>query len=334
MNRLASRVYTALLVSLFASTTAAASGQVLCVYDPLGTTGTAYKFAEDFKLEAKSEYGIDIDLKAHVEEKTASADLAAGKCDGSVITGVAARDFRLKSATVEAIGALPSYGLLRQALKMMADPRLASKMVAGDYETGGIFPAGIVYLYTKDKTWRKSTDLAGRSIAIIANDDAAGTMAKVVGASTVSANTATFGPMFNSGSVDACYAPATAYEPLELHRGISPNGGVIDFPLSQLTLQVVLKKDAWPEGFGQWGRTQSYSQFDKAQQLVSKAESALQAHLVTIPEEDKPGYEKKFQKVRIDLRDRNVYDGFVLKLLKRLRCAENGARSECATDLE
>jgi hypothetical protein len=325
----------ALLLAAALPATASAESKIVCVYDPLGKNGPAYAFANDLRLEALSKYGIDIQLAAHVEEKTATADLTAGKCQGAVVTGISARSFGLASATIEAIGALPNYGLLKATIGLLADARLADRMVSSSgYETAGIFPAGMVYLFTRDKTWRKASDIAGKSMSVIAGDPAALAMAKAVGASITTASTASFASMFNRQAVDACYAPATAYSPLELYRGIGTAGGIIDYPLSQLTFQFVVKKSAWPDGFGLWGRQFAASKFDKVRELITKAEAEIKPHLLPIPEADKPGYDEKMRAVRTQLSSTSTgtgtYEGWVLKLMKGLRCKESPSRAECA----
>lgn len=326
----------ALATSIFASLASApavAQERTICVYDPLGTSGPAYSNAQGMALEAAAR-GVKIKLRADVEEKTAAEDLAAGKCDGAVVTGVSARTFGLASATVEAIGALPRYDLLKTTLAYLKDPKLADKMKAGAYETAGIFPAGTVLLLVRDKNWRKASDLPGKSISIIGNDAAASTMAKEVGMSTKSATTATFGPMFNSRSVDTCYAPTTAFEPLELYRGIGTTGGIIDFPLSQLTLQLVIRSSSFPADFGQWAREYAFGQFDKAMVQVKASDAKAAKYLVPIPDADKPGYEDRFLKVRLKLKESGTYSGLVLGLMKKVRCKADPARAECAQTLE
>lgn len=319
----------AVAATLLFSQTAHAEERTLCVYDPMGTNGPAFKNAQAMAIEAVAK-GVTFKLRADVEERTAADDLVAGKCDAALVTGISVRGFGLASATVEAIGALPRYDWLKSTLAYLKDARMATKMRSGNYETGGIFPAGAVMLYGRDAKWRKSTDLAGKSIALIGADKAAETMARTVGMSTKSATTATFGPMFNSHSVDTIYAPATAYEPLELYRGIGTTGGIINFPLSQLTLQMVLRADRFPAGFGQWAREYSYNYFDKALAVVKQSEAKVAAKLLTIPDADKPGYDVMFQKVRLSLRDSGVYDSTILGLMRRVRCASDATRAECA----
>lgn len=315
------------------STAAAQEERLVCVYDPMGTNGAAYANAQAMAVEAVAK-GVRIKLRADVEEKTAAEDLVAGKCDAAVLTGVMTRRFGLATSTIEAIGGLPRTDWLKTTLGHLANPKLASLMVAGDYETGGIFPGGAIYLMVQDKNWRHTKDLAGKSIAIIGDDAAAATMAREVGMSTKTASTATFGPMFNSNSVDTAYAPPTAVEPLELYRGIGTDGGIIDFPLSQLTLQLVVRKDRFPEGFGQWGREYAYGQFDRVAKQIDQAESAIAKYKVSIPDADKPGYEDKFLEVRLTLREKGVYDSTLLKLMRRVRCTSDASRAECAAPKE
>jgi hypothetical protein len=321
------------LVALAASTTALAEDRTLCVYDPMGTNGVAYQTAASWKVPVAEKWGVNLVLRAYIEEKTAGDDLAAGKCDGAVFTGVRARSFGLKSATIEAIGALPTYNSLQFAIYNLQRPEAATLMTTGSYETAGIYPGGAVYLFVRDASIRKASQLAGKKISVIAGDDAALTMIREVGASGISSSTADFGSKFNSGSVDAAYAPATAYKPLELYRGLG-SGGVIDFVLSQLTLQVVIKADRFPAGFGQWGRERAYGQFDEVLRKVTAAEAEVKAKMLAIPEEDKPGYDQKFQAVRVSMRDKGVYDKGVLKVMKNIRCQIWKTRAECATSVE
>ena len=65
-------------------------------------------------------------------------------------------------------------------------------------------------------------------------------MVQKVGASMITADVATFAGMFNNGSVDACYAPAFAFNALELYKGVGKKGGVIQYPLAQMTLQLLI----------------------------------------------------------------------------------------------
>ena len=76
-------------------------------------------------------------------------------------------------------------------------------------------------------------------------------MVESIGASPVTATIANFGSMFNNGAVDVIAAPAVAFRPLELYKGIGTKGGVVNFALVQLTVQVLTRHAKFPADFGQ-----------------------------------------------------------------------------------
>jgi hypothetical protein len=136
--------------------------------------------------------------------------------------------------------------------------------------------------------------------------------------------------------VDACYGPATAYKALELYKGVGDKGGVIRYPLAQMTLQVILRTADFPANFAQESRTYASNRFTQGLALVKKAEADVPAkHWIDIPDADKAKYDEMFLDVRVRLRDEEkVYDARALKLLRKVRCAKDAARAECALERE
>ena len=171
---------------------------------------------------------------------------------------------------------------------------------------------------------------------LLAYDDAAKTMVRQVGASLKAADVGTFAGMFNNGSVDACYAPATAYEPLELKKGVGTKGGVIRYPLAQLTLQLLVRGDDFPADFIAASRGYIATQFDEALRMVNMAESKIASSAwIDIKDADREKYDEMFREVRIRLRDKEkVYDRRTLKLLRKIRCKSDATRAECADKRE
>ena len=165
--------------------------------------------------------------KVYQDEQTAFDDFKANKCHAVVITGTRARALVPFTGTLEAMGALPSYKMLKRVIKTLSSPRASKLMKSGAYETAGIVPGGAVYLYVRDRQVDTVKELAGRKIATLSFDKAAKTMVNKVGASMISAEISNFAGMFNNKTVDACYAPAFAYKALELHKGIGAKGGVV-----------------------------------------------------------------------------------------------------------
>jgi len=308
--------------------------KVLCVFDPSGSVGDAYQKAEEFRTAAL-EWGVRFEMRPYTDERTASEDFNAGVCDAVLLTGLRARQYNKFTGSIEAMGAVESYEVMRRVLGLLAREQAAARMVSGDYETIAIFPAGAVYLFLRDRNLSNINELAGKRISTIDFDQAAVRMVDRIGASMVPADISTFAGMFNNGSVDVCYAPATAYRPLELERGIESGGGVVRYPLSQLTLQLVARHNDLPEGFGNSARAFAYERFDSMLTVIERGDSAIaDNYWIDVPAEDRQGYDTVFREVRIQLRDEGVYDGTMLTLLRRVRCQVDDTRAECADQLE
>ena len=334
-RKLGMMIGTALLSVFMGSNAFAGEPKTLCVYDPSGANGDAYLTMKDYQVAA-SAWGVDFTLKPYTNEKTAADDFTAGKCDAAFLTGVRARGFTKFAATVEALGATPSYDLLGEAIKLMANPKLASKMKTGDYETAMVMPMGAVYLMVRDRSWNSIEAIAGKRIATIGFDAAATHMVQLAGASMVSADISTFGGIFNNGAADICYAPATAFKPLELEKGVKAKGGIIRYPIAQLTGQVLIHSSRFTPEFAQSSRQYAADNYAKILTISTKSDKGIDAkYWIDIDDAARARYDAIFQSVRIKLRDEDkIYDKEMLGLMRRLRCKADGTRTECAQKLE
>jgi hypothetical protein len=331
MQRLASVLLLSLL--LIAPAANAAEKRTLCVYDPSGESGDLYKGTTPYALAAL-DWGVDFGHPlVRQDEKIAAEDFRAGKCDAVVMTGVRARQFVVGAGTVEAMGAVQTYDQLKKVISALALPAQAGMMKSGEYESVGILPAGAVYLFLHDRNLKDINSLAGKSVATLDFDAAANLMVQRVGAAAKAADISTFSGMFNSGSVDVAYAPATAYKPLELAKGVGASGGVVRFPLAQLTFQILTRPAKMPAGFGDASRKYIAGQYDTMFKVVARAEKEIPAKSwIEVP--DPRSYDKLFQSVRVDLGAKGVYDKGTLHKLLLVRCKDDGARAECAEKKE
>lgn len=336
MKRLTTILATALLGTLLSKQAFAGEPRTLCVYDPSGANGDAYMTMKDYQVAAAA-WGYDFTLKPYTNEKTASDDFKAGKCDAAFLTGVRARGFTKFAAGVEALGACPSYKLLGDAIKLMAQPKVAPKMKTGDYETAMVMPMGAVYLMVRDKSWNSMEAIAGKRIATIGFDAAATHMVQLAGASIVSADISTFGGIFNNGAADICYSPATAFKPLELEKGVKAKGGIIRYPIAQLTGQVLVHASKFTPEFTQASREYASKSFDKILQISLKSDKDIaEKYWIDIDKDARNRYDSIFQEVRVYLRDNGdkIYDANMLKIMKVLRCKDDKSRPECAQNVE
>lgn len=333
------KIWTALLAfaTLFAAVPEAhAETRSICVYDPAGRSGDYYALMSKYATNA-SGWGVEVEIKPYTDELTAAKDYEAGHCDGVVATGVRLQRFNRFASTIEAIGGLPDYALMKQMVNTLSTSAGAAPMLSQEGNTVvGFIPIGAVYLFVRDRNVDTVPELAGKRIATMDYDKASSFMVDRVGAIQVPADLGSIGPKFNNGDVDACYVSAPAYRPFELQHGIGSNGGILKAPLAQATLQVMLRESRFPEGFVAKSRVDLAGRFDEALAVVKKAESEIPASSwVDIPASTQGEWDLLFQSVRVQLRDeKKAYDGRMLTVMKQLRCSANGGRAECAETKE
>jgi len=307
------------LTALSFSSTAEANDKLLCVYDPGGKSGDAFKTSERYKAAAAG-WGVNFTLKPYTDEAIAATDFQNGACDAVLLTGVRTQQFNRKSYSVEALGLTTNYNQLKAAIGVLAKPNAASLMVSGQFETVGIYPAGAVYLYARDRTNTDISVLAGKKVATMDFDKAAPVMVQHIGATAVASDIGNFAQKFNNGAVFACYAPATAYGPLELNKGLGTDGGVIKFPLAQLTLQMLIRTESFPADFGQQSRTWAAGQFDSVLRLTNAAESSIGSagYWVDLDAAKTAQYRTMLSEVRATLVAQGAYDPTIVKLVERI----------------
>lgn len=308
--------------------------RTFCVYDPLGANGSVFGLSRDYSTAAL-EWGVDLNLRAYTDEKIAIDDFKAQQCDAVLMTGARARPFNKFAATIEAIGGVPTHSVMRSLIQTISAPQAARFMEEGRYEVAGILPAGPIYLFVRDRNVDTVEELSGKRIATFEYDEPSIKLVNHVGASVVPSNSANFSGRFNNGSVDVAYAPAVAYKPLEMYKGLANNGGVVRFNLAYLDFQMIIYKDRFPAGFGQKSREKAASMFDQMMAHIDRDTAEIdQKYWIELSQENVDKYNEMLRSVRITLRDEGVYDGRMLRLMRRVRCQETPAAAECAEQLE
>ncbi len=341
MNRTASTLL--LAAGLLAGQ--AASAQKLCVYDLLGASGDMNNMAKDYAVAAQG-LGAQITIKSYTDERVATEDLLAGQCDGVMATGFRTRQFNPTAAALDSLGVstilrngkvdMPaSYEVVHKTIQTFSSPAAAKLMVRGNFEVGGIIPFGTAYPVVNDRNIKTVEALAGKKIASFDYDKAQSVMIQKIGAQPVSADITSFAGKFNNGSVDMVAAPAAAYRPLELYRGIGTKGAMNRFPIVILSYQIILNKTKFPEGFGEKSRQYWLGQFDRAMTLIKKAERDIPAATWgDLTPENMLKYTIMLRESRITIAEQGIYDKPGLKIIKRVRCSINAADPECSTNSE
>ncbi|WP_138435202.1 putative solute-binding protein [Marinobacter shengliensis] len=321
-------------MSMLLPATASAQSLSVCVFDVIGANGDVFNVMKDYALEVKS-LGVELELKPYTDEGVAVGDFNAGQCDAVAATDLRTRPFNKFTGSISAVGALPSYDNLETLLATLSQPKASQFMKSDGYEVLGIFPVGAGYLFVNDRSINTAGALAGKRMATLEYQRDAIHMVNYVKATVVPSDITNFAGKFNNGSVDTAYAPAFAYEALELYKGIEPDGGVVDYPLAQLTAQIIAREGILDDETAQGAREAAWGMYPQVMSLIESQESAIpDEKWIRIPDNDIVGYQEMFRENRLEMRDGvnsapSVYDARMLKLMANIRCASNPGAAEC-----
>ena len=302
-----------------------------CVFDPVGANGPLFAITKEFQPVAL-QHGIRLNLRAYTDEKVAAEDFKAGQCDAVLLTGTRAREFNRFTGSLEAMGAVPGEEQMRLLYNTLSQPNARPFLIEGPYEVAGVFPGGAIYLHIRDRSIDTVEELQGKRVATLDYDVASVRMVRHVGASVVGSNSANFAGKFNNGSVDVAYAPAVAYQPLELYKGVGDKGGVFKYALAYMNFQVIIHRDRFPDEAAQMVREQAIRRLDEAYAIIAEAEKGIPEHVwMHPPAEDIAEYDRMLRQVRLSLLEEGVYDERAIRLMKAIRCRVDATRSECAS---
>lgn len=308
--------------------------QVLCVWDLLGEQGDAASNMKDYVLAARA-WGANFKMKVYTNEGVAADDFKAGQCDAVLMTGLRGRQFNQFTGSIDSVGGVPSYTHMRDVIDLLANPKLASRMVSGPYEMAGAVPIGAAYAFVNDRAINSLDKAAGKKIAVLDWDKSQAEMVKIVGAVPVSSDLTTYAGKFNNGQVDILFAPIPMYKPMELYKGLGTKGGIARFPVMQLTLQIQIRRDKFPADFGQKSREYVSGQVPRFFGIIRNTEREVDPkHWMHVPLSDRNGYEKIMREMRIHLTKSGYYDARMMTLLKRIRCKREPDAAECSLNDE
>ena len=306
----------------------------ICIWDIAGRSGPIFSLAQDQKAEL-SQMGVQVEMEAYTSESILTEDLKAGRCDAALMTGLKARTFNKFSGTIDSVGALPSTKHFKVLLKALMDSRLAPKFENDHYIVLGVAPAGAAYIFVNDRKINSLTKAAGKRIAVLDYDQTQAKMVLKLGATPIPSSLVGAPNKFNNGAVDVLPAPLVAYGFMELYRGMEPDGGIIDYPFSQASMQMIGLKDKFPREVAQIIRESFFKGFDHViKQLKVQTGDIPSRWWIPIPDQEKQDYEVLMQQARIELREADYYDGVMLRIQRKVRCKLDATRFECPNPVE
>jgi TRAP-type C4-dicarboxylate transport system substrate-binding protein len=302
----------------------------ICIWDIAGRNGPVFQAAMEQRAMAL-EYGIDLEMIPFTNETVMVEELKAGHCDAALMSGMRARLFNSYTGTIDAIGAIPDNQHMRTLLQVLAHPSQAGHMVQGEYVIMGIFSGGAAHVFVNDKRISSLAKAAGKRVAVLDYDKTQSEMVAGIGATPVPSDIVSAPNKFNNGVVDILAAPLIAYELLELYKGMEPDGGIVDYPIAQISMQLVGRLDKFPTEVAQLIREASFEAYDRVRARVKVEEDRVPDHWwIDIPADEKREYEAMMQEARDTLREQDYYDGRMLDLQSRIRCKFDPSRGECS----
>ena len=333
----AKKILFAALTTLLVSNSAKAD-QTVCIFDLLGRAGESYKLMEEWALASKN-WGADAKLVAYQKEEQADRDFKNGKCDAVAMTTMRSREYNKFAGSIDALGGVPSNDIARRAISYALDQRNAKRLVStmkGEkYEVAAIAPLGIAYIFVRDRSMDTIEKGIGKKFAYLHYDIAQKIAIERVGAIGVPSDISTFVGKFNRGEVDSIAAPAYAFKPLEIYKGLGKSGAMFTFPLINVTGNLIIRQNKFPEGFGQNSRAWSLRQLPKAMNTIRRLEAEIPArYKLNVTAEDKLRYQKLLRDGRIELTERGIYDPVMMRVLKRARCTVERTNFECSVSGE
>jgi TRAP-type C4-dicarboxylate transport system substrate-binding protein len=304
--------------------------RTICIWDIGGRNGPVFNAAMEQRALAV-EYGINLDMVPYTNETVMVDEFKAGRCDAALMSGLRARQFNLYSGSVDAIGAVPSQKHMQTLLQVLSHPRQAGHMVQGDYVVMGIFPAGAAHIFVNDRSISSLAKAAGKRVAVLDYDETQAEMVAAIGATPVTTDIVSAPNKFNNGQIDILPAPLVAYELLELYKGMSPDGGVVDYPLTQLSMQLIGRLDKFPNEVAQLIREASFEAYPEViKRIEQETRRVPDRWMIAIPDKDKREYEVMMQDARDALRAQEYYSADMLGLQRKIRCKFDPTRSECS----
>lgn len=328
-----------LLVLLVRPALAATERKQFCVFDVAGANGFVYQLLRDYQRGAVSA-GTSLVMQPYTDEDLAIRDFREGQCDLVALTDMGVRHFNDFTGSISAIGAVPYYEDLRVLLHGLASPRIARHLSQDGYEVLGVAPMGAAYLFVNDRAINHVEALKGKRITVFEGHHDARHMVEFVGAEPVPAKISNFARVFNSGQADMSYAPAAAWEVLEMFRGAGDRGGIIRYPVGQVTIQLVAREGAFSPEFVRESRRLMARLYPDAIRVIRQFEDRIPSdRWVDIGPEDMREYQEMLRQVRIDLLSNKgqeaqlaaaVYHEDMMTILRKIRCYTNPGAMECS----
>ncbi len=312
-----------------------------CIFDPVGANGPGAQYAKDLVLQARR-WNVFLDIRTYTDERVAAEDFKAEQCDAVALSTFRAKQFNKFIGSFDSVGSLQDYDQVKTAVRLIyTNPKVAPFLIEGGYQVGGIVPIGAVYVMVNDRSIDSIEKAAGKKVAVLDFDKSQARMVQQLGAQPVASDLSNFSGKFNNGQVDIIAAPAIAFRPLELYRGLGEKGGIYRLPLAMISGSVVFRREKFlkevPDLDDKLQKIRNFAIgfLDQAYALIDSVEKDIpDRYWMDLSAADKEKYFRMMREARLQLTSEGLYDPRMMGLLKRVRCRHNPASYECSLNDE
>lgn len=310
------------------------ANQKVCVFDLLGKAGESYKLLEEWSLASKA-WGAQVQLLAYQDESKVEKDFKDGVCDAFYMTSMRARSYNKFAGSIDAIGGVPNNTIAQKAIIYALDKRNAKRLMTNvgkdSYEVAGIGQIGSAYIFVRDRKINNLEKAEGKKFAVLHYDYAQKVMVDRVGAVPVMSEISNFIRKFNQGEVEIVAAPAYAFKPLEISKGLGSTGAMVNFPVVNVTADLIIRDNKFPANFASQSRQWFIKQLPKSFAMVKRLEAEIPAkYKMNLSKEDQVKYQRILREGRMDLTQQGIYDATMMTVLKKARCTIERTNFECS----
>lgn len=208
---------------------------------------------------------------------------------------------------------------------------MVSRVNGEAFEVAAIAQIGLAYVFVRDKNINTIEKGKGKKFAYLHYDQAQKMIVDRLDLVGVPSEISDFAKKFNNNQVDVIAAPAYAYKPLEIAKGLGTQGAMFNFPVINLTGDIIIRPEKFPAGFGLKSRAWSIKQLPKNFATIARLEAEIPAkYKQSLSSEDTRRYQQMLRDGRIELTKLGIYDPLMMGVLKRARCTVERTNFECS----
>lgn len=291
----------------------------LCLFDPVGRSGDIHASALDLQSEYLS-LGVRFTIKTYTGESQVKRGFSEGICDAIVVTGILANEYNKFVSTLEMIGGFDHGQQVRSVFYALASSRFSSLYINNGIEMVGLFSGGFLYPFVDDERYTNLSLLEQERMFLVRGDVVNPAVIKHMKVVPSYGNSTNFASTFVQGKSQLLLAPLAVVEPLGISDYVkTKKAGYVDLPFRLLTLQAYIRRDRFPEDFGEKARLVALDYYESSQATVDKAADRTKSLALKLNRGDRVQWERRLEAIRNDLINQGVYDQRMIKIIRKIK---------------